>query len=244
MQAVEHDCASAEPRFEHERGLVEQRFGEPLEGMLGFDGSGLHGRSAGGFHLEMESIDAFGRDAIPSQFGALRWLVSAGCETDDREDMPLSTHTLRQLSYAEGYLALGLKAEAAEALGEIIEGEREATPVLVMWLAVYCEREKWKPAAEVGAVLCEREPDVAGFWIQAAYATRRHLGILQAREILLRGLGRHPREAVFHFNLACYEAQLGNVDDARGFLETACHLDESFVHLAKTDPDLEPLRAG
>ncbi len=157
--------------------------------------------------------------------------------------MPLSTHTLRQLSYAEGYLALGLKAEAAEALAEIVPSEREATPVLALWLGVYCEREKWKPASEVAEKLCEREPNVAGFWIQWAYAKRRHAGIAQAREILLRGLGQHPREAVFHFNLACYEAQLGNLDDARACLETACHLDANFTELAKTDPDLEPLKA-
>lgn len=55
-------------------------------------------------------------------------------------------------------------------------------------------------------------------------------------------MGLHPREAVFHFNLACYEAQLGNLDDARVFLETACGLDESFRELAKTDDDLAPLR--
>lgn len=158
--------------------------------------------------------------------------------------MELTTHTRRQISYAEGYLALGLKEEAAEALSEIAEDQRDATPVLVMWLGVHIEREKWKSAAKVGAVLCEREPNVAGFWIQHAYAVRRHAGVARAREILMRGLGLHPREAVFHFNLACYEAQLGNLADANTFLETACHLDESFVGLAKTDPDLEPLRSA
>lgn len=156
--------------------------------------------------------------------------------------MQLSTHTRRQLSYAEGYLALGLKAEAAEALGEISREESATTPVLAMWLGVHVEQEKWERAAEAGATLCEREPDVAGFWIQYAYATRRHASIAAARDILLRGLSRHPREAMFHFNLACYEAQSGNLSDAHGFLETACHLDASFTELAKTDPDLAPLR--
>ncbi|MFA6962986.1 MAG: hypothetical protein WC205_19695 [Opitutaceae bacterium] len=156
--------------------------------------------------------------------------------------MTLSTHTRRQLSYAEGYLALGMKDAAAEALGEIAETEREATPVLVLWLAVYVERTKWARAAEVGTVLCECEPEVGGHWIQWAYATRRSGGLPAAREILIRGLGLHPREAVFHFNLACYEAQLGHLDDARAFLETACGLDELFTELAKTDEDLAPLR--
>lgn len=156
--------------------------------------------------------------------------------------MDLSTHTKRQLSYAEGYLALGMKDDAAAALKEITGAEREATPVLVTWLAVHVERGDWKRAAHVGAVVCEREPGVAGHWIQWAYATRRSAGLAEAREILMRGVGRHPLQAVFHFNLACYEAQLGHLDDARVFLDTACGLDGSFAELAKTDEDLAPLR--
>jgi Flp pilus assembly protein TadD len=154
----------------------------------------------------------------------------------------LSVHTRRQLGYAEGYLALGLKREAAEALAEITGADRDSTPVLAMGLAVHCERADWAAAARVGAVLCEREPHVAGYWIQWAYATRRHAGLEQARVILHRGLALHPTEAVFHFNLACYEAQLGHLGDARDLLDMACDIDESFVELAKTDPDLEPLR--
>ena len=157
--------------------------------------------------------------------------------------MTLSVHTRRQLGYAEGYLTLGLKTEAAEALAEITGADREATPVLVMTMVVQCEREDWAAAARIGAVLCEREPNIPEHWVQWAYATRRHAGLAQARDILIRGLGLHPREAVFHFNLACYEAQLGHLDDARAFLETACGLDESFTELAKTDADLAPLRS-
>lgn len=156
--------------------------------------------------------------------------------------MTLSTHTRRQLGYAEGYLTLGLKSEAAGALSEIVGEEFDATPVLAMRLAVHTERKQWKVASAIGAVLCDREPSVAGNWIQWAYAVRRHTGLSEAHAILLRGISLHPREAVFHFNLACYEAQLGRLEDARAFLDTACGLDEAFGELAKTDPDLDPLR--
>ena len=66
--------------------------------------------------------------------------------------MTLSTHTRRQLSYAEGYLTLGLKAEAPKTLNEIVGEEREATPVLTIWMAVHVERSAWARAAKVGAV--------------------------------------------------------------------------------------------
>ena len=156
--------------------------------------------------------------------------------------MSLSTHTRRQLSYAEGYLLLGMKAQAAEALDQISGEDRDATPVLAMWMTVHNERGDWAKATQAGAVVCEREPQIAHHWIQWAYATRRHAGIAAARDILMRGVGLHPREAVFHFNLACYEAQLGHLDDARAFLDTACGLEADFSEFAKTDPDLAPLR--
>ena len=156
--------------------------------------------------------------------------------------MSISTHTRRQLSYAEGYLLLGMKGQAAEALDQITGEDRDATLVLAMWMTVHNERGDWARATEVGAVVCEREPQIAHHWIQWAYATRRHTGIAAARAILMRGVGLHPREAVFHFNLACYEAQLGHLDDARAFLDTACGLEADFSEFAKTDPDLAPLR--
>ncbi len=154
----------------------------------------------------------------------------------------MSPATLRQLRYAEGYLALGMKAEAAEALAEIADGEQDATPVLHLRAAVLLERAEWAGAAELLTRLCEREPALARHWIQRAYATRRHSGIDEAREILLHGLRLHPREPTIHFNLACYEAQLGRLETARAYLEEACRIDEDFVAMAKTDPDLEPLR--
>lgn len=154
----------------------------------------------------------------------------------------LTTHTRRQLGYAGGYLALGMKSQAAEALAEITGEDRDANAVWVMRLSVYNEQGDWARAAEAGARVCEREPRTAAYWTQWAYAVRRHTGLAEARAILMQALGLHPREAVFHFNLACYEAQLGNIDDARIFLDTAGGLDPAFVELAKTDPDLAPLR--
>lgn len=158
--------------------------------------------------------------------------------------MTLSTHTFRQLGYAEGYLALGMLDAAAEALSQITEAERAASPVLTLSLAVHTERGDWTKAAEVGAILCEREPGVHWHWIQWAYSVRRSVSLESAKDILMRGVALHPREAIFHFNLACYEAQLGRLDDARVLLETACALNETFVELAKTDEDLAPLRGG
>ncbi len=156
--------------------------------------------------------------------------------------MKLSSDTIWRLRHAEGYLALGLKLEAAEELEGVAAAEGDALPVLAMRAAVYHELADWGRAAQASTRLCERAPDDAGHWIQRAYAVRRARDIVEAREVLLEGMRLHPRDATIRFNLACYEAQLGRLDEARGHLASACGLDAQFSELAKTDPDLEPLR--
>lgn len=156
--------------------------------------------------------------------------------------MNIGVRTRRQLGYAEGYLALGMKREAAEALDEIPAEDRGLLPVLAMCTAVHAELEDWPRAAEAATALCERVPEDAGHWIQQAYAVRRARDIEAAREILLRGLELHPKEPIIHFNLACYEAQLGRIEAARAHLADACRLSPRCAEMAKTDPDLEPLR--
>jgi Flp pilus assembly protein TadD len=157
-------------------------------------------------------------------------------------DVTLRPATLRQLRYAEGYLLLGLVTEAAETLGEIEEADRELTPVLRFWAEVHVARRDWAAAAVAADTLCKREPGNAGHWIQHAYAVRRAEGIPAAHAILSQGLALHPLEPTIHFNLACYEARLGRLDEARTFLASACRLDPEFVGLAQTDEDLETLR--
>ena len=43
------------------------------------------------------------------------------------------------------------------------------------------------------------------------------------------------------FNLACYEAQMGNLDPAKAHLKRATKADPKFRLMAMDDPDLEPL---
>jgi Flp pilus assembly protein TadD len=156
--------------------------------------------------------------------------------------MKLSLQTLRALQYAEGYLALGMKREAAEALAEMVAGENDTLPALAMRAAVFHELGDWPRAAEAATLLCERSPEDARHWIQRAYAVRRASNIEDARGVLLEAMERHPEEAIIRFNLACYEAQLGRLAEARKFLAEACRLNPDCVDMANTDPDLEPLR--
>lgn len=157
--------------------------------------------------------------------------------------MSAAVSTSTRLTYASGYLALGLHADAVEELDAIAAGEQDSLPVLTLRNHACVAARDWAGAAALGALLCSRDPAEAEHWIQWAYATRRHLGIPAAREILLNALGRHVQEPILHFNLACYEAQLGEPAAARQRLRAACALEPSCRKMALADEDLEPLHA-
>jgi hypothetical protein len=56
---------------------------------------------------------------------------------------------------------------------------------------------------------------------------------------------RFPHDAIMRYNLACYECQLGRLEQAKGWLQKAFKIgDPSKIKLmALNDPDLEPLRS-
>jgi Tfp pilus assembly protein PilF len=87
------------------------------------------------------------------------------------------------------------------------------------------------------------DPAAAQWRISFAYATRRAESIEKAREILLSALGSHPEEPTIHYNLACYECQLGNLSAAKQRLMKATKTDQKFKLMALEDRDLEPLWA-
>ncbi len=92
--------------------------------------------------------------------------------------------------------------------------------------------------AVVAKKLAEWSPDEPGHFVHLAYATRRAESIQTAQEILER---LHPNEPTIQFNLACYEAQMGNLDRAKVNLAAATRIDPKYRLVALEDPDLEPI---
>lgn len=158
------------------------------------------------------------------------------------------TPYLRHLLAASGYLELGLPLEADEELAQI-EPEMHAQPeVLGMRACIYQELKQWAPMRDVSLLLCAQHPDEPQWPIMLAYATRRCLTIEDALPILEKAAGRFPEEGTILFNLACYHAQLGSLDDARARLNEAIAQDAKWRAVALADPDLsalhEELRRG
>lgn len=85
------------------------------------------------------------------------------------------------------------------------------------------------------------EPQWTVLW---AFATRRADSIDQARVILVNAIERRPNVATFHYSLACYICQLGELERAKTTLHTAFKLEPQYRAMALDDDDLKPLWEG
>jgi tetratricopeptide (TPR) repeat protein len=151
------------------------------------------------------------------------------------------------LSAAVGWLGLGNWREANEELEKITFALRGHPDVLEVRLEIYSKAGEWKRAAEIAGALVKIRPDDPQFWISSAFATRRMAGggIPQAKEILTTAQPLFPKEPLIPYNLACYDCQIGEHQEALKWLAIAFDLGDGnkLKSMALADPDLEPLRA-
>ena len=156
----------------------------------------------------------------------------------------LSLEDARRLLAAQGWLELGDAVSARDELEEITPGEKAHPAVLQIRYAIYAKRGEWDMALEVAEELADALPDMAGTWINLAYATRRKTGggIPEAKKILLAAEPLFPDELVIPFNLACYCSQLREFEEAEQWLKKAAAINKKSVQeMAADDPDLKPL---
>jgi tetratricopeptide (TPR) repeat protein len=158
--------------------------------------------------------------------------------------MPLTADDQRHLTAAEGYAALRMFLDANAELEEIDAEVRHVSEVLTVRLEIYRGLEKWELMRTVATRLAAHDPENAQWSISLAYATRRAQSIEAAKVILLEAVERHPKEPILHYNLACYECQLGDIEVAKARLQHACKLSEKCRLMALDDADLEPLWAA
>lgn len=149
----------------------------------------------------------------------------------------------RRLSHAQGYLALGMIAEAAAELERIVGPDAQNPDVIAVRIAVLHEQKNWPAVRDLARDLVRRTPDEAALWVTWAYATRRADSLAEAEKILREAEQHHPAEPTIQFNLGCYACQRGDLAEARTRVDRAIKLDRKFTELAATDPDLAPLRA-
>jgi len=148
----------------------------------------------------------------------------------------------RHLEYASGYLALGLLDEASDEL-EMIEGDdRMSADVMRLRVDLYHQAKQWDLLLAVARALARLVPEDEQGWISWAFALRELNRVSEAQEVLLKAEPKHgPSSAVLHYNLACYACLLGNMEEAKSRLSTACKMDAESKVDALDDPDLKAM---
>lgn len=156
---------------------------------------------------------------------------------------PLEPPDIHHVNAAQGWLELGNVTEAQAEL-ERISAERQAHPAVlhVRWELSAMSR-KWEKALELAGRLIELDPEEPLGWVHRSYALHELKRTAEARDSLLRVVEKFPVSATMRYNLACYECQLGRLEQARHWLQKAFRLGEAgkMRVAALQDADLKPL---
>ena len=139
---------------------------------------------------------------------------------------------------AQGYMELGMMDDALAELDTLPAAVQERTEVLHLRLFIHMQAKRWSEALKISQVVCRVQPDDTAGFIHAAFCLHELGRTAEAKDWLLGGPSALLSEATYHYNLGCYDAALGNMEDAQAHLRVSFKLDKKFREFAKTDPDL------
>jgi len=143
-----------------------------------------------------------------------------------------------RLEMVSGYLQLEMPVDAMEELELLPRIVRGGESYQELLLAAQMMGKHWNDASETARLLCAKRPKRKHYFIHAAFCLHETGDTLAARTWLMRGPKSLFKDPLFHYNMGCYSAVLGERDSALGYLEKAFDLDESLRAVAVKDGDL------
>jgi tetratricopeptide (TPR) repeat protein len=147
----------------------------------------------------------------------------------------------KPLLAADGYLYLGMPAQALKELETIEDAAQHCSPVLRARIRILLHMKRWDQANALSAAGNSLYPEENEFTVQRAFALHRLKKGNDAVQVLLSAPEWIRRTGILHYNLACYEAQLGDLTTARQCIDAAIEINSAFKKNARSDPDLKRL---
>jgi Flp pilus assembly protein TadD len=148
----------------------------------------------------------------------------------------------QRLNAALGYMNLDMTDEALAELDALSPEERSLPESHAVRTAVLIRRRDWEGALKLARRLCLSHPDQPSPFLDLAFCLHELQRTEEAKQTLLTGPPLLRKSGIFFYNMACYEAQLGNLAPARDYLNQAVQLDDRYREMALDDPDLAPLK--
>ena len=123
---------------------------------------------------------------------------------------------------AQGWLELGDHIAANDELEKVSAHLRAHPDVLDVRWQIYARAEKWEACADIAEAIIKLDPNRPDAWIHRSYALHELGRTQEAFDQLLPVTDKFPKVWTIAYNLSCYCAQLGRLDQ--------CHMrDEQFL---------------
>ena len=150
------------------------------------------------------------------------------------------------LDAAQGWLGLGDCQSALDELELIDPVMRSHPDVLAVRCDIYTAAMKWPEVVAVAWTLVNLNPDRPSGWVRRSFALHGLKQTQQAFDLLLPAARKFPEISTIPYNLACYCAQLGKLEEARRWLHQSYEIGNAKMLklAARYDPDLAPLFAS
>jgi len=156
--------------------------------------------------------------------------------------LPLPSPDDHHLRAAEGWLELGNPVEANEELERIQPTLRAHPRVLEVRWHIYERAGKWDGCLAIASTLVEQLPHTPQPWVHRSFALHELKRTQEAYDRLRPAVAQFPKVWLIPYNLACYCAQLGRLEECQDWFKKAMALDEHTVkQAALDDADLKPL---
>jgi len=152
----------------------------------------------------------------------------------------------RRIEAAQGYLVLGMHEDAwMEVEGidvDALPDRRSRAAYLEAVLEIAVASENWELGESVSRALQVVDPSHVGAYMHGAYCLHEMGQTESALELLLSGPPQLLGRPLYHYNLGCYHAVLGDHVQAVSCIREAVRLDPSLAGAAREDPDLKEVR--
>jgi len=157
--------------------------------------------------------------------------------TSNNDEQPFPEHP--RLQSAMGYF--DLFEDAWEELESVDPTGDTVLEVEKLRLLFLLREERWEAGLEQSRKLYGLNPEHLEGLIHAAYCLHELGRTKEAQGVLEEAPESLREESVYYYNLGCYKAVLGQVDDARQLIEKSFEMDTDLRDIARADPDLEVL---
>jgi hypothetical protein len=146
------------------------------------------------------------------------------------------------LRSALGWLELGNHLEADKELDAIPPQLRGHPDVMEVRWHIYARAKKWEPCLDIADAIIKLVPESSFGWTHRSFALHELKRTQEAFDLLLPVVEKFQKVWTIPYNLSCYCAQLGRLEECEQWFKKAMAIDEHTVKCAAIDdPDLKPM---